>query len=72
MESNTIPQRPDWLTDEKIAKYRGELADCPNPMTDDELSNWNYDGYNDTKRLNARRAYDILSHFGLLEEEEDE
>ena len=71
MASSTFPPRPDWLTDEKVEKYRKELANCPYPMTDEELSDWNYDGYNDNKRLNARRAYDILSHFGLLDEQED-
>lgn len=70
MASNTYPQRPDWLTDKLVEDLRKQLRENPKPLSDEELSHWQYDGYNDNKRLNSRRAYDILSHFGLLEEQE--
>ena len=71
MESSTFPPKPDWLTEERIEYYREILRNTPDMLTDEEIKNWVYDGYNDNKRLNARRAYDILSHFGLLDDQED-
>ena len=70
MALNTYPPKPDWLTDKKIEKYRSILRNCPDPLTDEDISHWQYDGYNDFDRLEARRAYDIVSQFGLLEEQE--
>lgn len=71
MASSIYPQKPEWLTDELIEALRKQLRENPKPLSDEELSHWQYDGYNDSKRLNSRRAYDILSHFGLLEKQEE-
>ena len=62
--------KPDWLTNKLIDELRNQLREYPKSLSDEELSHWQYDGYNDIKGLNTRRAYEILSHFGLLEEQE--
>lgn len=69
MESNTYPPRPEWLTDKQIEAFRKCLKECPNPYTDEDMKNWQYDGENDMLRKNARTAKQILTKYGLLEEE---
>lgn len=71
MASSTFPPKPDWLTEERIEYYREILRNTPDMLTDEEIKNWVYDGEYDMQRSYARRAYDILSHFGLLENQED-
>lgn len=68
MESNIYPQRPDWLTDEKVEFLRERLKICPVPLSDEEIKHWKYDGFNDPLKANSRTAFDILSKYGLLEE----
>lgn len=68
MELNTYRPRPDWLTDDKIKRLKQDLIECPNPYTDEEVAELEYDGDVDIRRHNAYTAKKTLKHFGLLED----
>lgn len=67
MTLSTYPPKPDWLTDDKIKEFKQELKECPNPYTEEELSELEYDGDVDIERHNAYVAREILEHFGFWE-----
>ena len=51
MESNTCPSRPDWLTDEVIAKLKNDIAICPSPYTQKEVDELEFDTPFDFKSI---------------------
>lgn len=63
MESNTV--RPDWLTDEVIEEMRHNIQTCSNPYTQEDISNWEYDGEYNQHKLNAYDAIRILNKYGI-------
>lgn len=65
MDSNTYPKRPEWLTDEKIEFFRKAIAECPNPYTDKDISELEFDGLFDCARARARNGIEILSEYGI-------
>ena len=66
MDSNTLPMKPKWLTEEVISSLREDLDKCPNPYTNDDVRNLSLDGSIDIERANAKTAKDILTKYGLL------
>jgi hypothetical protein len=65
MESNTCPSRPDWLTDEVIAKLRNDIATCPSPYTQEEVDELEFDAPFDFKKHNAYMAIKTLKLFNI-------
>ena len=70
MDTNT-QAKPDWLTEEVINDLKNDLLICPNPYTDEDIKRLPLDGEIDIRRSNAKTAKEILSKYGLLEEQED-
>lgn len=70
MDTNT-QAKPDWLTEEVINDLKNDLLICPNPYTDEDIKRLPLDGKIDIRRSNAKTAKEILSKYGLLEEQED-
>lgn len=68
MESNISFKRPEWLTDEEIEDMKKMIAKCPNPMTEEEFKHLDldFDGYMDSNRLNAYKAKEILTKYGII------
>ena len=60
---------PEWLTDEEIQKMKQWIKDCPNPYTEKEISQIEYDGYVDIPRLKAYEARRILIEYGIIFDE---
>lgn len=65
MDSNTYPDRPEWLTDEKVEFYRKAIAECPNPYTVKDISELEFDGLIDFERLRAHQGIKILTKYGI-------
>lgn len=68
MDSNTSLKKPEWLTDEEIARFKKMIADCPKPMTEYEFKHldWDCDGSMDIDRINAYKAKKILTKYGII------
>ncbi len=66
MDSNKLPVKPDWLTEEAVRSLREDLDRCPNPYTDDDIRKIPLDSDIDIERANAKTARDILTKYGLL------
>jgi len=69
METNTVPQRPKWMTDDTLAELREDIRKCSDPYTDDEMKECQFMDEVDELRFNAKTAIDILTHFGIPFEE---
>lgn len=57
--------RPEWLTDKVVEELRHDIAICPNPYTDSEVANLEFDGNVDMKRDNAYMAIKTLNKYGI-------
>ena len=58
-------KRPDWLTDDVIEEMRHDIQICPEPYTQKDILNWEYDGEYDQTRLNAYNAIRTLKKYGI-------
>jgi hypothetical protein len=66
MASNTNIEKPDWLTDEKIAKFKTYIKACSNPYTDEDFAESIPMGDEmDLKRYIAYYAKKILDQYGI-------
>ena len=64
MDSNI--QLPEWLTEQRVSELLSDVSECPNPYTEEEVSQFALDEPVDLRRYNAYSAKQILEHYGIF------